>query len=555
MKYFCLFFLIISFNSQTLLSQNVCPGIVTEKNILGDKFWGKCLDGNKPYLGIIELSADGNKGDTFTGYFTEDGTTWDFGKYNFVNEEYYLGKWEEGKKDGKNFDFIGSYYWPTGEGIIGYQKDGFLNGFGMWIYGENKNSANATYKYDIGDFSNGQLNGIGYRVFEVDGEEFSYFGYTNDGDFVGNIYVEQDEEIYLLTGNSYKRIEDYSEYNRLSGYLDKMSTELNEIIDSYDENYSKIENQIVSFFEEEGSGIGNSITNSKFDSTLIKATQNLLANLNFDLGEIDGYLGPLTISAIKAFQIETGLEATGIPSDSLLTKLQSVLRNERNARDENNQESLVEKKLNGKELILKSSGSGFFISNEHLATNYHVVKNCDLLRLDEDKLELVASDRINDIALLKSSNPTKEFLYLSQNPELGEEIFAGGFPLASSYLESFIFSKGTINSLIGLNQNVSEFQFSAPIQPGNSGGPIINSKGSAVGIIVASADEDYVKDASGSLPQLINFGIKIELLKTLLVQNDLNFSVGNYFWFDKDQKELAKLAKNVSRKINCFIEE
>lgn len=555
MKYFYLFFLIISFNSQFLLSQNDCPGIVAEKNILGDKFWGECLEGNLPYLGILELSAEGNKGDTFTGYFTEDGTTWDFGKYNFVNEEYYLGKWEEGKKDGKNFDFIGSYYWPTGEGVIGYQNDGFLNGFGMWIYGDQENSTGAIYKYDIGDFSKGQLNGIGFRVFEVDGEEYRYYGYANNGEFVGNIYVEQDEETYLLKGNSYERILDYSEYNRLSDYLDKRFAELNEIIDSYDENYSKIEKQIISFFEEEGAGVGNSISNSKIDSTLIKATQNLLAKLNFDLGEIDGYLGPLTISAIKAFQIEIGLEPTGIPSDSLLTKLQSVLRNERNARNENNQDNLVDYNSNGKELILNSSGSGFFISNNYLATNYHVVENCDLLRLDEDKLELIASDRKNDIALLKSSIATEEFLYLSQNPELGEEIYAGGFPLASSYLESFVFSKGTINSLIGLNQNVSEFQFSAPIQPGNSGGPIINSKGSAVGIIVATADEDYVKDASGSSPQLINFGIKIELLKTLLDQNDLTFSEGNFFWFEKDQKELAKLSKSVSRKINCFIEE
>ncbi len=555
MKYFYLFFLIISFNSQFLLSQNDCPGIVAEKNILGDKFWGECLEGNIPYLGIIELGSEEFKGDTFTGYFTEDGTTWDFGKYNFVNKEYYLGKWEEGKKNGKSFDFIGSYYWPNGMGIFGYQNDGFLNGFGMWIYGDEDNSTGVIYKYDIGDFSKGQLNGIGFRVFEIDGEEYRYYGYANNGEFVGNIYVEQDEETYLLKGNSYERVLDYSEYNRLSGYLDKRSAELNEILDSYDENYSKIEKQIISFFEEEDAGVGNSISNSKIDSTLIKATQNLLANLNFDLGEIDGYLGPLTISAIKAFQIEIGLEPTGIPSDSLLTKLQSVLRNERNERNENNQDNLVDYNSNGKELILNSSGSGFFISNNYLATNYHVVENCDLLRLDEDKLELIASDRKNDIALLKSSISTEEFLYLSENPELGEEIYAGGFPLASSYLESFVFSKGTINSLIGLNQNVSEFQFSAPIQPGNSGGPIINSKGSAVGIIVATADEDYVKDASGSSPQLINFGIKIELLKTLLDQNDLTFSEGNFFWFEKDQKELAKLSKSVSRKINCFIEE
>lgn len=543
MRYKFAIFFFLTFVAANLMSQNTCPGIVTEKNILGDKFWGKCLEGNRPFLGIIEIYA--SEGDTFTGYFTEDGLSWEFGKYNFANEEFYLGKWENGKNEGIEYDFIGSYYWPSGEGIIGYQNDGLLNGFGMWTYGNQKNDEGTIYKYDIGEFSKGLLNGVGLRVFEVDEQEYTYIGYTKDGEFIGSIFVEQDEEVYLLDGNNLDRLENFEEYNRLYNYLNDESGKLNEIIDQYNEDYEEIERQIVGFFDDETS---NPVKNSDFDRTLIKAIQNLLAKLNFDLGSIDGYLGPLTTSAIKAFQLEIGEEPDGLPSNSLLTKLQAALRSERNT-----QGNFSNPKESSKsQLMLASSGSGFFVSNDFIATNYHVVKSCDLLRIGNDKLEVIATDRINDIAILKSPSAAKNFLYLFQNPELGEQIYAGGYPLASSYLESFVFSQGTINSLIGLNQNVSEFQFSAPIQPGNSGGPIINRRGSAVGIIVATADEEYVKDASGALPQLINFGIKVELLKTLLDQNDIDYSEGNYFWFERDQKDLASLAKNVSVQINCF---
>ena len=94
---------------------------------------------------------------------------------------------------------------------------------------------------------------------------------------------------------------------------------------------------------------------------------------------------------------------------------------------------------------------------------------------DGVNLSLKTADVINDIAIL--TGPDNLFnLYLSSNPSLGQTIYAGGFPY-NNILNNFNFSSGNVSSLFGLGSNVSEFQFTAPVQPGSSGGAILNDKG------------------------------------------------------------------------------
>ena len=107
-----------------------------------------------------------------------------------------------------------------------------------------------------------------------------------------------------------------------------------------------------------------------------------------------------------------------------------------------------------------------------------------------------------------------------------------------------------MSSLFGLGSNVSEFQFTAPVQPGSSGGAILNDKGGVVGITVSVASINLM-ERTKSIPQNINFGIKVEVLKDILTENKINFKQGNSFWFKSDQEDIAELSKGSSIVINC----
>ena len=112
-------------------------------------------------------------------------------------------------------------------------------------------------------------------------------------------------------------------------------------------------------------------------------------------------------------------------------------------------------------------------------------------------------------------------------------------------------TSGNVSSLTGLGKNFSNFSHTAPSQPGNSGGPILNAYGSVVGILVASINEDIVKESSGSMPQNINFGIKNTVLKSLLLDNNVSPSIRNSF-LSKSQQNIANISKDSSVLIKCY---
>lgn len=141
-----------------------------------------------------------------------------------------------------------------------------------------------------------------------------------------------------------------------------------------------------------------------------------------------------------------------------------------------------------------SQGSGIVISKDgHIITNSHVVNNSNLIKVEIGKNVFEASilydDPENDIALLalkKTTNPDSAFkpLYLSSNPpSVGDDILALGFPLLSSMGYELKLATGIISSLKGIKDDNKFLQFSAPVDPGNSGGPLLNSNGDVIGII------------------------------------------------------------------------
>lgn len=169
-----------------------------------------------------------------------------------------------------------------------------------------------------------------------------------------------------------------------------------------------------------------------------------------------------------------------------------------------------------------SSGSGFFVSDQgHLLTNAHVVESCSQILVDGKKAELVDVSGSFDLALLKTASTDKTIAVFSQTPaKLNSDVTAVGFPYAG-ILGGLNVTRGSVSSLKGLNGDGIMMQITAPIQSGNSGGPVIAASGKIVGVVVSKLDSDYISEKLGDVPQNVNFAIRGEIAKLFLSQNQV----------------------------------
>jgi serine protease Do len=170
-----------------------------------------------------------------------------------------------------------------------------------------------------------------------------------------------------------------------------------------------------------------------------------------------------------------------------------------------------------------SSGTGFAVSQEgHLLTNAHVVRACEKLQVNGYPASVVASDDQFDLALvLVPDLPVKNTAKFASAPaSLNSDITVAGFPL-SRLLGGLNVTRGSVTSLKGLAGNGVNMQISAPVQPGNSGGPAVNALGAIVGVVVAKLNAAEVANAIGDIPQNVNFAIRGTIAQLFLHQNGI----------------------------------
>ena len=133
-----------------------------------------------------------------------------------------------------------------------------------------------------------------------------------------------------------------------------------------------------------------------------------------------------------------------------------------------------------------------------------------------------------------------------------QDIFVAGYPFGKDLGSSLKVTKGIVSSLAGINNNNSEIQIDAAIQPGNSGGPIVSNNGHVVGVAVAVLDKEMIMEDFGVIPENTNFGIKINLVKKILEKNDVNFLDGD----DRNslnRRNLAKALHNSTFYLSCLM--
>ena len=160
------------------------------------------------------------------------------------------------------------------------------------------------------------------------------------------------------------------------------------------------------------------------------------------------------------------------------------------------------------------TGTGFFITAQgHLLTSHHLIANGRKIEIrthtGNHAAELIKTDPAKDIALLQIKARTTPLILTTQvAPRLGQSVFTIGFPNPKVQGISSKYTEGRISSLFGLKDDPRLLQVSVPVQPGNSGGALIDEKGTAIGMITFRLDDLKTYNITGSLPQNVNYALR-----------------------------------------------
>lgn len=197
------------------------------------------------------------------------------------------------------------------------------------------------------------------------------------------------------------------------------------------------------------------------------------------------------------------------------------------------------------------SGTGFVVSPEgHVLTNAHVAGDCARLAVEGQPATLVAADTELDLALLSTGNPAATVAPFAPNPAaLNSDVLVVGYPLAG-ILGGLNVTRGSVTSQRGIGGDNRVMQISAPVQPGNSGGPVVNGSGQVVGVVVSKLDAIVTASETGDIPQNVNFAIRGEIAKLFLSEQGVTPLSGATVT-PPPPEELARQGASYTRFITC----
>ncbi len=169
------------------------------------------------------------------------------------------------------------------------------------------------------------------------------------------------------------------------------------------------------------------------------------------------------------------------------------------------------------------SGTGFFITtNGYVVSNYHVIQGAKDIKVKDASAviwnaEVAFTDIANDLAILKVVGAGFKALSIRSSSEIlkGATVFTIGFPNTGIQGQEPKVTQGIVSSLSGIAGEPNSFQISVPVQPGNSGGPLLDSTGAVVGVVSAKLNASAVLKATGTLPENVNYAIKSNYLVEL----------------------------------------
>jgi tetratricopeptide (TPR) repeat protein len=179
------------------------------------------------------------------------------------------------------------------------------------------------------------------------------------------------------------------------------------------------------------------------------------------------------------------------------------------------------------------TGSGVVIgSRGEILTNSHVVEGCESILVQvpsesPEKAVLIARDERNDLAVIRTNKTLKAIATFREGspPRAGDGVIVLGYPLSGLLAATANLTVGNVSALAGLGNDSRYLQISAPVQPGNSGGPLLDGSGHLIGIVTFKLNAANVARATGDIPQNVNFAIKAAVARTFLDSQGIAYRV------------------------------
>jgi len=204
----------------------------------------------------------------------------------------------------------------------------------------------------------------------------------------------------------------------------------------------------------------------------------------------------------------------------------------------------------------QSSGTAFAVSPGLLVTNQHVIQKCgkvEVIALDGRRTAII-EDSVEEIDLallrvygLRGGTAT---LRTESDVRLGESSIVFGFPLSGSLSSGGNFTTGVVSSLRGWRDAAGEIQITAPVQPGNSGGPVLDRSGLVIGVVQGKLDVIHALRTTGDIPQNVNFAISLTVLADFLKRNKVEFR-SSALNSALDTSEVAEIAQTFTYRVVC----
>lgn len=199
-----------------------------------------------------------------------------------------------------------------------------------------------------------------------------------------------------------------------------------------------------------------------------------------------------------------------------------------------------------------SSGTAWAITRTQLITNAHVVEGCSRLEAQGlGSIQVQAVDPQSDLALLTVANNPRVATLRGTRLRQGEPVTVIGYPLAGLLASGANVTAGNVSALAGMQNDTRHIQISAPVQPGNSGGPLLDASGHVVGVVVSKLNALKVAKATGDIPQNVNFAVSLFTLQGFLEANGVNYATAPS---NKNMAtaDVAEIGKRFTVLLECY---
>lgn len=207
------------------------------------------------------------------------------------------------------------------------------------------------------------------------------------------------------------------------------------------------------------------------------------------------------------------------------------------------------------------SGTGFFIDQDHIVTNAHVVKSCKDINVkgavSQAAVEVEVLDAQKDLAILKTKKTAPNVAEISHLPvTIGKDVVVMGYPMNAGVSGKYVIKTANITDVSEPFNGENRIHFTDSVEKGNSGGPLLDINGNVVGVIVGkmsfylSEFENY--DSKQPPIKISSVAISVETLKKFLTQHNFKYKTDSANTSSPSIQKLEKKAKDYIVNIHCI---